>query len=622
MSKIDPNFPHDMYQFIHKPIRDADRKDGRLFVERFLIGPQTIFEDNQKEIAKLPDIIDPAKTRSDLLQYLKSHVGFTRELNNITNDLSENDLRKLISLAVALWKQKGIEPGYINIVRLFTGKSSRVFNWFDFRLIVGEKAFGEEQLGEDAWLIAVPGVEASEDTQNVVVSLLTLENNTEILAKDRSLIRNDGNLHGDVYFYSTPATGFPQGSDYYAAFRGGVITQPNHPSYDLSGDLTIEFFFRTSVTQSGVVLASKMDSGGKGFKITLDSGSGSIQATYSDGVNTQVATVVNGAAMDDDVLRHFAMVVDRNTDQMKLFLDGDKVSSVEDVSTVGDITNTVRTVLAGSEVGVDVFEGDMDNFRMSLSVAYAIASGSITPPLSGFIEFEEEALDEYQTDIRIVDDKTGINKTLILRILNLMRPVSERLNVIFVSFYDDFFDGIGNFDVLAGNAFLNANQQMELQQNTFVTTSVFQDTEFQDMVLQVKANDNVFGGAGGIFSVLFFVQDQNNFYEFRIDTINRRTAVFKTVGGIETQIGSWVDEDIVPQASYIFTVSTFLDQGTNETFIQTYVDSNKTHSLSDDSFVKGKFGMKTAASTVMQIDEIEMIEYPVDVRRINPGFDL
>ena len=104
MAKIDQDFPHDIFKFIHKPIREADRKDGRNFVERFLIGKQSIFEDTQKKIQTLGTLLDPELTPQPRL--LKDHVGFTRELNNITNDITDNDLRKLISLAVALWKQK------------------------------------------------------------------------------------------------------------------------------------------------------------------------------------------------------------------------------------------------------------------------------------------------------------------------------------------------------------------------------------------------------------------------------------------------------------------------------------------------------------------------------------
>src|SRR3989344_4556192 len=216
MAKIDPNFPHDIFTFLHRPLRLLDNEQGDNFLERFLIGPQAIFEQISAKREELKNIKNPAKTRADLLVYLKDHVGFTKELNNITQDLSEGDLRKLISVGIPIWNEKGTEPVYQDIVRIFTGKSVRVFNWFDFRLIVGEKAFGEEQLGEDSWLISVPGVEASQDPSNNVVSLLTFEGNF----KDRSVTRNHANASGDVETFLTPSSGFPQGSKRYARLQG------------------------------------------------------------------------------------------------------------------------------------------------------------------------------------------------------------------------------------------------------------------------------------------------------------------------------------------------------------------------------------------------------------------
>ena len=62
---------------------------------------------------------------------------------------------------------------------------------------------------------------------------------------------------------------------------------------------------------------------------------------------------------------------------------------------------------------------------------------------------------------------------------------------------------------------------------------------------------------GGVFSVLFFFQDTDNYYEYRIDTFNRETSVHKVVGGVSTQIGAPISEDIVPKASYIYNLSGF-----------------------------------------------------------------
>lgn len=619
MAKQDPNFQHDIYKFIHKPLRDIDRKDGKLFLERFLIGAQIEFEAMQARIKTLETLRDPAKIRADLLQYLKDHVGFTSELNNITNDLSENDLRKLISLAVALWKQKGIEPGYSNIVRLFVGKSARIFNWFDFRFIVGEKAFGEEQLGEDSWFISVPGVSASQDQANNVVSLYTFENNS----KDRSLSRNDAFIHSPFQYYSTPASGFPAGSTKYVALQGGVVEVPNIASYDLSGSFTVELFFRSGITEGLKTLVHKMDGAGKGFKIEMDKSTNLLSFTLHDGVTTVTGSITPTFNLDSNTPCHIALIVNRAQDGVRLYVNGAESTAKIALGVLGDLTNGAKMFIGGSGVGLDVLKADVDNFRLALNDAYNVNLGTLTPPLGGFIEYVEEELDEFKTDIRIVDDGSGLNKTLILRILNLMRPVSERIRVIFIRFFEDFLDGIGQFDVLQGSANVNTSFQMVLSPSTIVNTAVLNDTEFQDIVLQIKANDA--DGAsytGGVFSILFFFQDINNYYEFRIDTENRRTGIFKLVAGVETQISAWKNEDIVPKASYIFTVITDKSVVGSGTVLKAFVDSNKQHEVVDSSFTKGKFGMKTNPSTIMQIDEIEMMEIPTDIRQIDPGFNL
>jgi len=645
MAKLDPNFAHDIFTFLHRPIRELDRKQGDNFVERFLTGPQFVFEETQKKIDLINEILDPAKTRADLLQFLKDHVGFTKELNNITNDLATNDLRKLIALAVALWKQKGTEPGYINIVRLFTGKSARVFNYFDFRWIVGETQFGESQLGDDPFLISSPGIQLSQPIANVI-ALFTFENN----ALDRSIVRNDGMIHGagtDVFFFLTPNSGFPGSSEFYVRFVNNVISVPNTGAYDLSDSFTVEVFVRTTNTFTWKTMFQKMDLAGKGWKIEINTTTNQLRYTLNDGVNNFVRIHTPATVdLDDNSLHHIALSVDRVNDLARIFVNGllAESDSAEDISVItGDLTNSGKLFLGGSGVGLDVALVDMDNFRWSNRQFNDVEGNPLAPvdvldfavydpqtltnfgvPLAGFIEFQPELLDEFQTDIRIVDEGT-LNKTLILRILNLMRPSSERLNVIFVRFFDDFLDGIGQFQRIisgpfTGEARVNSEQQMEFDPNTWYTTEVLDDADFQSILLQMNIND--IGPTGSIFSVLFNFVDVDNFYEYRINTTTKIVSLHKNVAGVLTQIGADSSEDIVAGVPYFFTVSTSFDPGTLETEIQTFVDSNRQHNVLDTSGLdKGKFGMRSGAVGI-QIGEIEMLQQPVDVQRINPGFDL
>ena len=619
MAKIDKNFQFSIFEFLHKPLKDLDRKEGDNFLERFLVGGQNEFEDLQKRILLVETLNDPAKIRADLLKYLKSHVGFTDELNNITNDLGENDLRKLIALAVALWKTKGIEPGYSNIVRLFVGKTARIFNWFDFRMIVGEKAFGEEQLGEDAWLISVPGIEASGvlgvDESFRIRALFPFELNS----KDRSLSRNDALIHSPTSFYNVPAAGFPQNSEKLLSLQGGIVEIPNIAKYDLTGDFTVEIFMRSNITETSKVLIHKMDASGKGFKIEINKSTNLISFQIGDGSITVNGSFTPGADIDDNIGRHIALTMDRANNGARLWFGGSESTSKIALGALGDITNNAKMFIGGEAVGVNTIKADVDSFRLAVDSVYDVDTGTLTVPVQGFIEFQEELLHEFESDIRVVDEG-DLNIVLILRILNLMRPSSERLNVIFIRFFDDFLDGIGQFSIIEGNASVNNDVQMQIEPSSLVATSVFEDTEFQNIVLQVKAND--IDQNGGVFSILFFFQDVDNYYEYRVDTANRRTSLHKNIAGVSSVISSAVVEDIVPRASYVYTVITDLSPSTGNTTIKAYVDSNLQHEVVDGQFNKGKFGMKTNASTTMQINEIEMMEIPTNVQRVEPGFDL
>lgn len=615
MAKIDSTFPHDVYKFIHKPIRDEDKKNADLFLERFLVGVQNTFEDTQAKINTIMELIDPAKTRVDLLQYLKAHVGFTAELDNITKDLAENDLRKLISLAVALWKQKGTETGYENVIRLFTGKSARIFNWFDFRMIVGEVAFGEEQLGEDAWLISLSGVELTQDTANTVISLYTFEGD----AKDRSLTSNDGIPHGSINYFNTPPTGFPGNSTKYIDFNGGMIEIKHTAVYDFSDKISIEIWLRPDAGGGLGYVFSKMDGSGVGIQLSVNPSTNTVSFHIDDGATDTVENFVPAADIDDGTLYHFAFVVDITDAKARMWFDGEGSTEV-DISGTGDLTNIADMMIGSDSVGGGTnYLGDMDNLRVSTNEVYPTATDPIVPPIVGFIEFIAEELDEFFTDIRVVDEG-DVNKNLVLRILNLMRPVSERLRVIFISFFEDFISGSGRFDTITGVNSVDSNQEWVLQENSLVATNVLNASEFKDIVLQSKITDKTVGG--GISSVIFFYQDANNFYELRIDQSAKTITLYKRVATVDSIIGAAVDVDIVPGASYIFTVITGWNALNSNTVLQTYMDSNTLHNVIDASFEKGKFGYKIGAGTTVNIGEIEMFQYPMDIQFVLPGFSL
>jgi phage tail-like protein len=104
------------------------------------------------KIAEVPGYVDPRECPDEFLQYLKDLVGWTDDLG-VTGSLDAVDLRKLITLAIPVWKAKCTEIGLVDLARLLTGKNVVFANWFYFRWILGETGLWEEQAGSDPWIL-------------------------------------------------------------------------------------------------------------------------------------------------------------------------------------------------------------------------------------------------------------------------------------------------------------------------------------------------------------------------------------------------------------------------------------------------------------------------------------
>lgn len=625
MTKINPNFPHSIFTFLHKPLRELDRKEGADFLDRFLTGPQTIFEGTQDTIQLIKTLNNPAKIRADLLQYLKDHVGLTRELANIVNDLSENDLRKLIQLAVPLWKQKGLELGYKNIIRIFTGKGSRVFNWFDFRWIIGEKAFGSELQGEDPFLISDVGVAGFNPLGNVCLLL-----NFEGSVSDGSINQNDAVDHAALNYFSP---GVVTGSKKYANFDGGqtflplnpvplpgdIIRVPFHSAYDFSGDMTVELFFRTAYAQDAMLF--KMTDGSKEISIRFKSSTNEIIYRLHDGTTLVTATLSAVLNLDDGAWHHLALIINRTAGKSRLYLAGTEKTPGETLGLLGDLTMPGTDMFIGGETfDTLLYRGDMDSFRISLSDQYNLNNATIPVPGLPFFEYQEEQLDEFKTDVRVVDDGE-LNKTLIRRILNLMRPSSERLNVIYVQQFDDFTFGKGDFLAIAAGSSLD-NSEFVIPTGAIEHVDHEGAENYRDILLQVRQKFT----AAGEFGIRFFIQDSLNFYRFVFDVAGDASSarIEKVVAGVPTTIHGPVTLSIFIDTYYIWTITTDYNSVLNETLIKTFQDGNVVNEIVDATYNMGTWGVEGVSGIggVSRISEVELFVRPLTVETVNPGFDL
>lgn len=152
-----PPFPHDLYSFIIEGVRRQDQECGNQLILRWLAAAQSEWEDTQDRIRSLLDLYDPAQAPADALPFVKWLVGFTGKTDFVTESATEADLRRLISIAVAMWKIKGTDSGFVLALQAISTRLVRVANYFQFLQIVDEVEIAREELGFDPWLVDSPG---------------------------------------------------------------------------------------------------------------------------------------------------------------------------------------------------------------------------------------------------------------------------------------------------------------------------------------------------------------------------------------------------------------------------------------------------------------------------------
>lgn len=150
MAKIDSTFAHDAYNFLIKPLRDADT-DGVL--ERYMGAAQEGFETIQGNILSLDALRDPDIVPDAYVGYQAWLAGWTSELATIKDGLSDDDLRRLLTISIPMWKLKGTPSGIVSMLRLFTGHDALLWDWFRFRPVAGVASLSYQRLDGDAWVI-------------------------------------------------------------------------------------------------------------------------------------------------------------------------------------------------------------------------------------------------------------------------------------------------------------------------------------------------------------------------------------------------------------------------------------------------------------------------------------
>ncbi len=159
--------PRDIYSMLDRSVRVQDATVGKLLLKRLLGGPQQEWGKTEKFTQVLNSLRSVADCPAPLLRYLQLHLGWTDDLLHITNKLSDDALRALLAASPGIWKSRGVEGGYSEILNLSLGLDY-VFdwNWFDLRWVLDENNLGEDRQGRDVMLLDLPGPPNMDEQQS------------------------------------------------------------------------------------------------------------------------------------------------------------------------------------------------------------------------------------------------------------------------------------------------------------------------------------------------------------------------------------------------------------------------------------------------------------------------
>lgn len=155
----------ELYSAIIRSIRESDSQEGTLFLKRLLGasygnapvarepdegGPEWWVHETRRKIqVELPKLDDPETMPDWLVKHMLPQVGITKSVGFLSRGRTPRDLRRLLLLAVPMWKEKGTPRGIVGSVRALTGRDATYHDWFEQRSVLGESLVGEEGYGLD-----------------------------------------------------------------------------------------------------------------------------------------------------------------------------------------------------------------------------------------------------------------------------------------------------------------------------------------------------------------------------------------------------------------------------------------------------------------------------------------
>jgi len=234
--------------------------------------------------------------------------------------------------------------------------------------------------------------------------------------------------------------------------------------------------------------------------------------------------------------------------------------------------------------------------------------------------------DAYWSNVRIVDNPVGtLDRVVVKDVLNLMRPVGERYEIIYLKFLD-LFESDGDVsqwnqgtavDLLVENGALKL-----LNKYSEVTWANSEGaTLWKDYIVSARVKGERATLAQEGFGVVFAL-GVKGYYFATISVKDNKLYLGKDVAGTPTVITSFDFSTIgyVLNADqwYLLRIQ-FLDVGaTNQ--IKVYMDGEEYIDTTDATHDEGSVGIIHDSSLTMECDEIEVLGLPVDSETVEINY--
>jgi len=649
-----PVFPHDTYSFLMASLREQDATEGEELLLRWLASEQSEFEDTYARIKTLLTFPDPEICPAEALPYLRWIVGLTAKLDGVIGDISEADLRRLISVAVRMWKLKGTEKGLANTLRALTTRTARILNWFFFRIILGEAELGRAELSVDPWLLDELGMQTSILPDSVITG--------------GPYLRGDVLPSADTPAWTYVSEGESEGTIF--AVSGEALFQFQSFGNAFGGRYYLDAPLDASTAEIGAIWTALdlTEVGGRPFRLFLEDGSRGYVLSWSD---TEVALEsVSGSVIVSPRSRGFSV---GNSYRMRLYKDGagSVRASADGVDLFGEVSSALFPVSVNSRYGFGYLNlgenqtwtvtwddvGPLPELTLNLTTllgateavphrirvkhvpsksvrtvySYWDGSSNLCRVLDAFgngapFTVSQNDLrvgvdpDEYVSDVRIVDDGTGtLDRNLIEGIMSTLRPSGERYFLRYLDFSDEFrrtFDWIA----VSGTAVPSLEEGLvTLGDPTFETvikTDYPNDATWEQpqLVAQFSLKDPTSWG-----EVRFNYQDEFNFYAMRLDAAGKQVLLDRMLGGVRTNLSTVGILVFHPEVNYYLHVHVENSVTPGTLVINFHLDGNLLGTVIDaGGSTSGKLAVAAGIGQELKLTFSEMFQLPLDSVRIGP----